>query len=428
MHTQRKARDISTVIDLTDSTAPLVFAAVTDPQRVEAVTATGLLDGEADAVLDRIARLASSAVGAPISFVTLVAEDRQLMPGAALRDAPDGVVRQLPLEQSFCPFAVATGEPLVIEDKRQSALVRDSPAGRSEVSAYAGVPLRTTAGHVLGTMCVMDRDPRQWRAEELALLDDLAALAVHELDLRIAERRVRQQSALARTLVERVKALGDVAGSLIERAERADDARLQRYAALTRGRTERAVSAAQELQTALARPDVTGGPDAARTDLRRVVERAVTTARAATGSSLLHLTAPDSPVLLSCDSVEIERSVTHLLLSALSYLDGETPVDLRLTHTSGDGATGTAVLSLEAAGARVPTGELSRVVARFAQVTCGTTAAGEDAGGAQVRVSRGTVLVRSGDVKASSSAAGTSFTARWSTSDERVLVLPALTS
>ncbi len=85
--------------------------------------------------------------------------------------------RSQPLTASFCQFAVATGEPVVINDATTNALVRDLPGNRDgAVVAYAGIPLRTDAGHVPGTLCVADAETHDWRPEQLQLLTDLTVL------------------------------------------------------------------------------------------------------------------------------------------------------------------------------------------------------------------------------------------------------------
>jgi signal transduction histidine kinase len=402
--------DIPAVIDLTDAAPPPVFAAVADPERVATVQQTGLAHGGADSTFDRIARLASALVGTPISFVTLVTGDRQLAPGAVRHDRPDPAPRSQPLSASFCSFAVATGEPLVIEDTSRSELVRSSSAPRAHgVSAYAGIPLRSQEGHVLGTLCVLDRIPRCWSERELALLDDLAELATHELDLRITSARMRQQQQKAHGLVEAVTAVGDVLPVLVERAERTDDVQLQRYAALTRRRTERLQVAARELEDTVAAP----APPAVRTtgpiDVRTALNRAVASARAATGSALLEVDLPDVAVPRECDALELERALAHLLVTVLSHSDAMTPVQLRLTPP----VSRTVQLIVEAPGAQVPTAELNRVAARFGGATCPAPDQQSTAPAGRVQVSKRGVTVRSGAVEAVSSPGGTTFTARW---------------
>jgi GAF domain-containing protein len=155
---------------------------VEDPARVAAVRGTGLLDAPASAALDRLARLASRVVDAPVALVSLVDRDRQVFAGCIGLDEPWASRRETPLSHSLCQHAVDSREPLVLPDVRQHPLLRQSLAIRDlGVIAYAGVPLITDDGHVLGTLCVIDHRPRAWTDDELDILADLAHAVMTEI-------------------------------------------------------------------------------------------------------------------------------------------------------------------------------------------------------------------------------------------------------
>ncbi len=159
-------------VEATDQ--PLPLASITDAERLAVLERTGLLHGAGDPTLDRLARVASALVRAPRAYVSLVAADRQFLAGAAQPDEVSVAQRTAPLSASLCQFAVATGEPLVIDDIREDQLVRGTERARTgDLSAYAGIPLRTSTGHVLGTLCVANEHPRQWSDDELQVLADL---------------------------------------------------------------------------------------------------------------------------------------------------------------------------------------------------------------------------------------------------------------
>jgi serine phosphatase RsbU (regulator of sigma subunit) len=89
----------------------------------------------------------------------------------------------------LCQRVAATGSPLVLADARQDEQACGSAAiGDLEVIAYAGMPLTDGEGHVLGSLCAIDTQPRAWSPRELARLADLAAACCAELRLRIASR------------------------------------------------------------------------------------------------------------------------------------------------------------------------------------------------------------------------------------------------
>jgi GAF domain-containing protein len=159
-------------------------AAVSNRDRVEALQATGLLDSDVTPEFDRLARLASHVLNAPVALVSLVDADRQFFKSCLGLPEPWASSRESPLTHSFCQHAVATREPLLVDDAREHPLLHDNLAIRDMgVIAYAGFPLITDDGHALGTLCVIDSQPRHWTTHQVQLLGDLAASVVTEIAL-----------------------------------------------------------------------------------------------------------------------------------------------------------------------------------------------------------------------------------------------------
>jgi hypothetical protein len=159
-------------------------AAARDPERLGALQATGLLDSDVDPAFDRIARLAAQVLNAPVALVSLVAADRQFFKSCLGLPEPWASQRGAPLSHSFCQHAVASREPLIVDDAREDELLRDNLAIRDMgVIAYAGIPLIDGAGNALGTLCVIDSQPRHWTTHQVQLLGDLAASVVTEITL-----------------------------------------------------------------------------------------------------------------------------------------------------------------------------------------------------------------------------------------------------
>ena len=157
-------------------------AAVKDSDRLDALRATGLLDSEVTPSFDRLARLAARVLNAPVALVSLVDADRQFFKSCLGLPEPWASRRGTPLSHSFCQHAVASREPLIVADSREHELLRDNPAIRDiGVIAYAGIPLIDAAGHALGTLCVIDSQPRHWTTDQIQLLSDLAASVVTEI-------------------------------------------------------------------------------------------------------------------------------------------------------------------------------------------------------------------------------------------------------
>jgi GAF domain-containing protein len=381
-----------------------VLPALTDPDRLAALRETGLLSRGGDPTLDRVARLASTLVDAPRAFVTLVTPEHQHLAGMVRRDDPADTSRETPLSDSLCQFAVATEETLVIFDSHKDPLVRDMKAVRTgEVGAYAGVPLRTSGGQVLGTLCVVDASPRTWDDTSLALLDDLTTLAVHEVEQRLSSVRAGRLRELARQTAREVPALADAVHSLVEIADEQEEPRLHRYAALSRSRMESVLSLARRLEEASSAPAASPRARVA-VDLRVTVERSVRSARAATGTDAIRLDVGSEPLMVACDALGLERSITHVVVTALHHSTGNAPVVLELGAAMADGAhsersrTAVGTLTVTAQDSQVPTGELARIVSRFHEATCDETPTGQPEAPATIRITGGTVVAESGAV------------------------------
>ena len=166
---------------------------------------------------DRYARLVASTLGTPLALVSIVEDDRLVLPGAAGL-APDVEARRVvAAAHSFCSYVVKDALPLVVDDAPRDDRLPDQPAsGELGVVAYAGFPLTDSAGHVVGALCAIDHVARTWTEDELARLDDLAHLCsreitLHEMTQRAddVQRQACEVSAHARLLLEFSELLSD---------------------------------------------------------------------------------------------------------------------------------------------------------------------------------------------------------------------------
>jgi hypothetical protein len=156
---------------------------IRDRRRVAALRATGLLDSPPEARFDRIVRLAASVLGAPTALVSLVDEHRQFFKSCVGLAEPWLSSRTTPLSHSFCQYAVSAREPLVVGDANRHPLLSGNPAIHDlGIVAYLGVPLVTTDGAALGTLCVIDSRPRVWTSDQVDLAREFATLAVREIE------------------------------------------------------------------------------------------------------------------------------------------------------------------------------------------------------------------------------------------------------
>jgi hypothetical protein len=173
----------STRLRQTDETA----TAVADPTRLRQLHEMFLLDTPPEEAFDRLTRLTATVLNVPVALVSLVDSDRQFFKSCQGLGQPWASERETPLSHSFCQHVVAARRPLVITDAREHPLLRENQAIRDlGVVAYAGAPLLTATGHVLGTLCAIDHRPRHWTPEQIEILTNLAGSVLSEIQLRSA--------------------------------------------------------------------------------------------------------------------------------------------------------------------------------------------------------------------------------------------------
>ncbi|MDQ1704397.1 MAG: phosphoserine phosphatase RsbU/P [Frankiaceae bacterium] len=178
-----------------------------EADRIAAVRRYDVLDTPPDGAFERITALAARLFEVPIAIVSIVDTDRIWFKSHHGLD-----VEQIDREPGLCASAILHNEPWLVTDAKVDPRTLANPlvAGEFGLRFYAGVPLTTTDGYNLGTLCVIDHEPRQTTDDELATLSDLAALVMDELELRRSARKTVGLEAELRRNAE------DVASSLQE--------------------------------------------------------------------------------------------------------------------------------------------------------------------------------------------------------------------
>lgn len=146
--------------------------------RLRAVGALRLVDTPPEHVFDRLTGLAAQVTDCPIALITLLTARRQWFKSRRGMDLPE-----TPRAWAFCSHAILQEMPLTVEDATVDPRFARNPlvTGVSHVRFYAGVALVDAGGHRLGTLCVLDREPRRLRQRELGALIELAGIASEEL-------------------------------------------------------------------------------------------------------------------------------------------------------------------------------------------------------------------------------------------------------
>lgn len=140
-------------------------------QRLRSLERSGLLDTGDEERFDRLTRRAQVLFGVTTAFISLIAGDRQYLK-SVVGPFPRGIRR----EEAFCTITIQDEEPLLVPDLRADQHFQKSPlvVGAPFIRFYAGVPLRGPGGWFIGSMCILDTEPRDLSSTDRTRLRRLA--------------------------------------------------------------------------------------------------------------------------------------------------------------------------------------------------------------------------------------------------------------
>ena len=153
----------------------------TEAARLAALDRYAILDTDPEQSFDDLVILASYICKTPIALLSLLDDHRQWFKSTV------GVqVRETPLEMSICAHAIKQEDLFIVPDTLQDARFRENPlvVGEPHIRFYAGAPLINEDGFALGTLCVLDRQPRELDLEQKQALKSLRQLALKQMELR----------------------------------------------------------------------------------------------------------------------------------------------------------------------------------------------------------------------------------------------------
>jgi diguanylate cyclase (GGDEF)-like protein len=146
--------------------------------RVDTLYELRILDTEPEERFDRLTRLAKRLLQVPIALISLVDENREwIKSGEGLNNT------QIPRDISFAAHAILGTDILLVPDTTLDERFRDNPlvVDEPQIRFYAGCPLRASNGSNLGTLCLIDRKPREFSENDKALLRDLTQMAEQDI-------------------------------------------------------------------------------------------------------------------------------------------------------------------------------------------------------------------------------------------------------
>jgi signal transduction histidine kinase len=175
-----------------------------DIERINKLHAYDILDTPEEDTFNKIAILAAQIFNTPIAQVTFVDEERVFFK----TNISPLKATEINRKDSFCSLAILNNDVTLFENMLEVPELLDNPFVKMEngVRFYAGAPLKTTEGLHLGTVCVLDLKPKEVTEQQLKMLETLSAIAMDELEQRLATRKaMRTQTDMMNRIVHDLK-------------------------------------------------------------------------------------------------------------------------------------------------------------------------------------------------------------------------------
>lgn len=173
---------------------------INEPERLAALHEYKVLDTPCEQIFDTITQIAALICHVPISLIGFIDKDREY-----LKSTVGFPVKESPRDTSFCSHTILGTDIMEIKDAQKDDRFHDNPSvvGDPHIRFYAGVPLTTSQGLNVGSLCVIDQVPRELTPEQKNILHGLSKIVMTVLDLKkTVTKDVSEQNAISKKLQE----------------------------------------------------------------------------------------------------------------------------------------------------------------------------------------------------------------------------------
>jgi two-component sensor histidine kinase len=190
-----------------------------ESRRLAVVKRYDILDTPAEGAFDRITALAARRLDAPVSIISIVDTNRIWFKSHHGLD-----INEIAREAGLCATAIFASEPYIVNDAQTDPRTSGNSlvTGGFGLRFYAGIPLQTSDDERLGTLCVIDTKPRTVEPNLISDLQDLAAVVMDQMELRLSARRaVAHAKLMAKEIDHRMMNSLQFISSMLEMQSRA---------------------------------------------------------------------------------------------------------------------------------------------------------------------------------------------------------------
>ena len=161
---------------------------VHDKDRLDEIARLRLHEDRVDEILNAYSKQAAAEFNLPISMISVVLDEAQVTAGVHGLEGWIAESGGIPVEWSFCANSVESKKPFIVENAVDHKKTKYNPLVTMDgIRCYAGVPLRTSNGHIIGNFCVVGTEERSFSEDEINRLKEFAEKAVAQIEARLED-------------------------------------------------------------------------------------------------------------------------------------------------------------------------------------------------------------------------------------------------